>query len=332
MATINSIYYNSPGKQLFIDNNSNQFVISGYRLAVDPTLNRDLLIVNAPNTTGDQGQKGNIAFDDHHMYYCIQENNWVRGKLARWETNFIAPTGGVNVTVPTNWWNLTSNANDSIGSYNFIVPYGTVNFDASNGFTNSTSPGCLLNYTSNLIEPSTLNENFSISFEVKRINNGFLMGNAFGKLGFHFEFVDALGLNAGPYLRFRMSAHVRPFVEYRWVTLRSSNIISDSTYSQIIAINNASTKQITLYVNGDAGLTTSYASTPLQSMYDNPSFQGWAIGANPNGSYFGNPVTSTEYYSSSNIRYMGFWKGKVLTSSDVSYLYNGGSFRRYPFV
>jgi len=171
MATINSIYYNSLGKQLFIDNNTNQFVISGYRLSLDANLNRDLNIVSAPDSTGDFGTKGNIAFDDNHIYYCINTNTWVRARLASWgaglQDPLISPVQ-LPVSPPSNWWEFTSDATDAIGSYNFQNPTSSqISFSAVDGFRNPSYNGCLLNYTSNLIEPSVSNIDFSISFEVK---------------------------------------------------------------------------------------------------------------------------------------------------------------------
>lgn len=325
MSTINSIYYVSQGKQLIIDNNTNQFIVSGYRLSVDPNLNRDLLIVQAPNTTGDIGQKGNIAFDNHHIYYCVDTNKWVRSRLADWSSDLQVPTGSL-VRVPTNWWKFTSNGNDLLGNYNFTQQRLGVNFDSTNGFTNEVPGGCLLNYGSNIIEPSVLNENFSISFEVKRINQGFLMGSANGKLGFYFEYTDSNGLGFGPYLQFAL------ITRNGIVGTRSSSPISTSAFTQVVAINDAASKTIKMYINGTLQSTTSYAAQELFSYYPNPRYQGWGIGASPDGSFDGRAVTSTERYNSSNIRYLGFWKGIILNATEISNLYNGGSFRRYPFV
>ena len=333
MATINSIYYVSQGKQLIIDNNTNQFMVSGYRLSLDPNLNRDLLIVQAPNTTGDIGQKGNIAFDNHHIYYCVNTNKWVRSRLADWTSELTAPEGSL-IRIPTNWWRFTSNGNDLLGNYNFSQQRLGVNFDSTNGFTNPVPGGCLLNYSSNIIEPSVLNESFSISFEVKRIYGGFLMGSAYGKLGFYFEFTDpngsndfgVHGLSLGPYLQFALSTRNGS------VRAVSSTQISSSQFTQVVAINDAASKTIKIYINGTLQGSTSYAAQELFSYYGNPRYQGWGIGSNPDGSFDGRAVNSTERYSSSNIRYLGFWKGIILNDTEISNLYNGGSFRRYPFV
>lgn len=354
MAQINSIYYNSPGKQLLIDNDTNQFIISGYRVVVDPNLNRDLLIVNAPTSTGDRGQKGNIAFDNNHLYYCVDTNRWVRSKLANWgprdgsyagaaSDGVIDPVivGAVLPPTPTNWWPFLSSPAASLGSYQFGV-YGAQVFN-SNGYSNAGG-GYLLNYTSNLVEPSTFNQSFTISFEVKRTSSSaFFMGSAFGKLGFHFAFVNGNKGSRGEFITngdrigFSLGAHrsafpnppvVSFFNDYRWAAVCSNSAISINEHSQIVAVNDAPAQEIRLYVNGEHQQTISYAGTPPGSRYNNPSFQGWAIGANPNGASNAN----TEYNSPNILRQMGFWKGYVLNQTEITALYNEGDFRRYPFV
>ena len=356
MAQINSIYYNSPGKQLLIDNDSNQFIISGYRVVVDPNLNRDLLIVNAPASTGDIGQKGNIAFDDNHLYYCIATNRWVRSKLANWgprdgtyagaaSDGVIDPiAASVVIPTPTNWWPFLSSPASSLGSYQFGT-YGAQVFN-SNGYSNAGG-GFLLNYSSNLVEPSTFNQSFSISFEVKRTSSSaFFMGSPFGKLGFHFQFINGTKGSRGEFttygdrMGFVISAHrstlpsspiVSWYDDYRWFGVCSSAAISTSAHSQIVAVNDAPAQAIRLYVNGEHQQTISYAGTPLVSRYDNPRFQGWAIGASPNGNATSSPL-STEYNSPNILRQMGFWKGYALDQTEITALYNEGNFQRYPFV
>jgi hypothetical protein len=332
-STYNQIFYEAPGKLIKVNDATNEFIISGYRLVVDDNLNRDLLLVNTPQNTGSIGRRGDISFDQHHIYYCSDTNRWVRGRLAQWSSaQDVLPTPNPTptqiITSPTNWWNFTSDGYDAISNYNFINFRGS--FNSTQGYTNNTSyNNCLLNYTSNLVEPSVQNRSFSISFEIKRVNNGFLMGNPFGKLGFHFEFVNAARTSYGPYIDFSLGTHNPP---YDWVRARSSNEISNSSFSQIVATNDAINKEIKLYVNGSLQTTTSYASKTLASVYSNPQYKGWGIGASANGSIGGRPVSSVEYYNSINIRYMGFWIDTVLNQNQITTMYNGGSFKRYPFV
>ena len=130
----------------------------------------------------------------------------------------------------------------------------------------------------------------------------------------------------GPYLGFALST------QNGSVRAVSSTQISFSEFTQVVAINDAASRIIKLYINGTLQASTSYANVSLGSRYSNPSFYGWGIGASPNGSFGSNPVNSTERGNSVNIRYLGFWKGITLNETEISYLYNGGSFRRYPFV
>jgi hypothetical protein len=356
MAEINSLYFKDSSRQLIIDNDTNQFIISGYRVVVDPSLNRDLLIVGAPSSTGDRGQKGNIAFDGSHLYYCIETNKWVRTKMAYWGARDGSYGGGstndgiinpitvtVDVPTPTNWWPFTSNANATLGSYQFqAVPICTFNSD---GFSNDNGYGHLLNYTSNLVEPSILNQDFSISFEIKRRTaGGFIMGQPFGNLGFYFSFINGNKDNRGGFnqdgtkIGFTMNCHLGTLWQYpaydayRWRGVCSIDPISMSVHSQIIGVNEAAAKTIKLYVNGALQGSISYADAPLGSRWTTPSFQGWGIAASPNGSAFGHGANSVEYFSTQTLRQMGFWKGYALSQTDVTKLYNGGDFKRYPFV
>ena len=121
MASLNTIWSVAPNKGLFIDSNTNQFIISGYRLVVDPLLNRDTIKVTTPSSPESIGDRGNIAFDDHHLYYCIGTNKWVRSKLAYWseendqDINLgLTGPGQTYIPIPTNSWKLTSNGSGSL--------------------------------------------------------------------------------------------------------------------------------------------------------------------------------------------------------------------------
>lgn len=367
MANINSIYFNSNSKQLFVDNQSNQFIVSGYRLVLDPTLNRDLLLVNPPISTGDYGRKGNIAFDNNHIFYCVDTNKWLRAKLASWippgADASVYSIEGSGVPTPTNWWplNNTSLGNDIIGgTYNFGALPGpaSVNFgNSSVGFTNTTIGSCLLNYTSNLVQPSIVNENFTLSFEIKRVGAqsyltvpaptfGFIMGSPYGRLGFHLSYANKSNGKTGPYgnrglyeslgnnIQFALGAHqaLFPNSNYRWASVATTTQIDNSNFFQIVCTNDSSNKTIKIYCNGMLEETHNYAATPLGTKYNNPAYQGWGIGAVPRGSSYGTPVNATEYSSQINIKNIGFWRGKAFSQAQVTDLYNGGVFKKYPFV
>jgi len=346
MAELNTIYYNDPNRQLLVNNTTNEFIVSGYRLVVDNTLNRDLLIVTPPPAPTSAGKKGNIAFDKNYVYYCLEDNTWARSTLATWDT--VKPAGlvselegGQKVVIPTpsQWWSFTNTSNANLGDYNFFnygasFSSGGANIPQTTSIPRGTFGNCLLNYSANLVEPSTLNQSWSISFETKRLNvNGlhggqFVLGSAFGKLGFHFEYTNSAGTLAGNHLSFRFSTHVRPFLSYQWAKVQTSNQILDQHYHQVVGVNDSFNKAVFLYFDGVLQGSGKY-TTP-NSMYDNPSFQGFGIGANPNGSS-NSTVNSVEYNTPLVIKNMGFWKGLALTSGNVSALYNNGSFKAFPF-
>ena len=358
MANLNSIWSVAPNKGLFIDSNTNQFIISGYRLVVDPLLNRDTLKVTAPSTSDSIGERGNVAFDDHHLYYCIGTNKWVRSKLAYWseENNEDSNQGltspsQTHIPIPTNSWKLTSNGSDGIGQYHFYS-YGPSRFDTVSGYSNNVG-GYLLNHTSNLIEPSRLNENFTLSFETKRplvpdSLHRFFMGQPFGRLGFSLNWINPGYKNLrgdyqiyGDHLSFYFNTHytvsgTRNF-DYRWLAQSTLTPPSTSEFCQVVVTNETATKLIKLYVNGTLQSTASYAPPYMNvgqnigSFYSNPSYQGWGIGASPNGSV-GTASASVEYHSKIDaLRYMLFWKGTALNQAQVTQLYNNGNFIRYQY-
>jgi len=342
MSELNTIYYNDPNRQLIVNNTTNEFIVSGYRLVIDASLNRDLSLVEAPLSPTSPGKKGNLSFDRNYVYYCLNDNLWARSALASWEgikptplnstleTNEIA-----KIPQPSNWWSFTTDASPSLGDYNF-TSYGSNTFSSSGvyiGNTAGNSSSSLLNYSTNIVEPTTLNQSFSISFETKRLNinnawgNQFVLGSAFGQLGFHFEYTNSNYTSSGDYLTFNFSTHTP--ATYNWTRVKSLNTITGAGYHQIIGVNDSYNKAIILYVDGQLQGSGKYI-TPGSKYYGSP-FKGFGIGANPNGSTDGNPVYNTEYNTKTIIRYMGFWKNYALTSGQVSSLYNNGSFNRFPF-
>jgi len=334
MSQLNTIYYNDPNRQLVVNNNTNELVISGYRLILDQTLNRDVNLVSSPVSTTSPGTKGSLAFDKQYVYYCIDQNTWARSPLSSWSTSEIRSTYSVknmsSLPQASNWWNFTTNSNATYGDYNF-TSIGPNTFSSSGAYV-AGGTSSLVNYSSNLVEPATLNQNFSISFETKRLNinnasnSQFLLGSPFGQLGFHFEYTNSNYTNTGDYLTFSFSTHTPS--TYSWTRVRSLSPITDTGYHQIVGVNNAFNKAITLYIDGILQGSGKY--TAPGSKFFGSAYKGFGIGASPNGSN-GTPVASTEYNTKTIIRNCGFWKNYSLTSGDASNLYNTGSFRVFPF-
>lgn len=346
MATLNPILAENAGKKIYVNDSTQEFIVSGYRLVVDPNLNRDTILVTAPTSPNSPGNRGNISFDNNHMYYCIDTNKWVRSKLATWDSqSYVFPidTGINNIPPPTHWWPFTTNGKSILGNYDFTPQF--VGFSSEGARTSGWNGGNsrLLNYQSNIVEPTTNNEDFTISFETKRfprgyngLSNSFLMGCPFGKLGFHFGYADKssgprdrgdFGLE-GDNLVFAFGIHNTDNFNYRWCSVISTGALIGPNYSGkhflVTAVNKASTKTISLYINGALQETKSYGAPG--TMYQNPAYQGFGIGSSP--TYPGN----SEYNANQIVRNMGFWKGRALTDQQISKIYNTGNFKVYPFV
>jgi hypothetical protein len=351
MAELNTIYYNDPNRQLIVNNVTNEFVVSGYRLVVDGTLNRDLSLVATPLEPTSPGKKGNLAFDKNYVYYCLADNSWSRSALATWES--VKPEAisskkvssfASKIPQPSNWWNFTTNIDATYGDYQFS-PIGAdvaATFSSGGAYLpgatgSNTNQGGFLNFSSNLVEPTTLNESFSISFETRRLNknsawqNQFLLGSIYGKLGFGFEYnLSGQGLNSiiysgGNFLTFKFQV---PGAGPTYQRVQSKTAITDTGYHQIVGVNDSYSKAILLYIDGALQGSGNY--TGPAGFYNNPSFKGFGIGAAPFGS-FNTPVNNTAFSTPTVIRYLGFWKNYALTSGQVSSLYNTGSFNRFPF-
>lgn len=416
MASLNQIFYQAPGKLIQVNDATNEFIVSGYRLVVDKNLNRDLLIVETPSSTGDYGQKGNIAFDNNHIYFCRSTNDWLRGRLAQWKGNdndiFVsAPNNPVNIANPTNWWKLQSPLSNlpngqkytspDLGNYIFIdvgalsenqnryltipisfggkglTPPPSAFFSTTSGYLNypnefNYTTASLLNYSSNLVDLVSFNQDFSISFETRRIPNTsslstMILGNLYGALGFHFRFANKDNLTSGNYLSgqnivFSLSAHTSGLQgpvynsdiywfqpNYlnngnRWINVASNSNISTGTLTQIVATNNATTKEIKLYVNGNLENTKSYQGIPLsvpRGVNKESQAVGIGIGASPVGGissiYFAQKpgagsASSVTQVNNVQVKNLGFWKNKILTQEEITNLYNNGNFISYPFV
>jgi hypothetical protein len=344
MATLNTIYYLNSGKQLYVNNDTNQFVISGYQLSLDPNLNANISLVNPPNLPDSLGQKGTITFDKNHVYYCYADNNWSRARLAGWTVDStVSPIG---ITNPNNWWYFTLNSDPVFGN-DYFFSNGNVTFNSSGVNTSGTNNNGLFCYKTLAIpgwskammyygQPEGLYPNrFSTSFETKRVNSsGFLLGSKYGQLNFHFEF-------SGNYLVFNMpkSAGGGNPVTGQWHKIPSISQFNNSSYYQVVATFDPRNDSLAkFYVNGVLQGSANYHYTTV-SLYNGgfsfntiPQAQGFGIGGTPLGNINGaQPNTLTEN-NKVIVRNLGFWYEYALNQTEITALYNGGTFRKYPFA
>lgn len=348
MAELNTIFYSGNAtKQLLVNNSTNEFIVSGYRLVLDQSLNRDLATVSAPTEVVSVGKKGNIAFDKNYVYYCVEDNVWKRAPLAKWMPSSVAGT----FPKPSHWWSFQdSGANgqgfSQKGDYNFYtysaLPASVPTFNSSGVYLGSSAgidrtryPAgvSLLNFSSNLVEPSSLNQDFTISFETKRLNinatnsitntspRQVILGSQFGKLGFYFEYSTSNGYGLGNFVSFKFSTGLALYASIQ----STSTGITDSFYHQVVGINDSYNKAISLYVDGILQGSGKYPSPGYT--YANPAAQGFAIGGLPLGNVGGRAAATVEANTPLIIRNLGFWKGVALNSGQVKYLYNDRQFR-----
>lgn len=344
MATLNTIYYLNAGKQIFVDNNNNQFVVSGYQLNLDPNLNANISLGNIPASAFSIGKAGTITFDKNYIYYCHTENNWSRTRLASvWENDSaVSPAG---ITNPNNWWYFTLNPDPVLGN-DYFNSNGNITFNSNGANTSGTNNNGLFCSTTLVIpgwskamiyygQPEDLYPNsFSTSFETKRVNsNGFLLGSKYGQLNFHFEF-------SGNYLVFNMpkAAGGNPTTG-EWHKIPSISQFNNSSYYQVVATfdprNNSLAK---FYVNGVLQGSANYHYTTV-SLYNGgfsfntiPQARGFGIGGTPLGNINGSQNNALTENNNVIVRNLGFWSNYALTQTEATRLYNGGTFRKYPFV
>lgn len=346
MATLNTIYYLNSGKQLFVDNNSNQFVVSGYKLSLDPNLNANITLGNTPTLPNDIGVAGTIAFDKKFVYYCWADNNWSRARLASWtNNNTITPSAAV--TNPNYYWYFTINGEAQLGDTSFIPSPNNPTFNANGVTTNSTGlyANGLYAYT-NFSFPGWTKaalyyglpegfypNSFSVAFETKRINSsGFLLGSKYGQQNFHFEF-------SGNYLLFRMPKGNGGTPDTgNWHSIRSINQFNNTNHYQVVATFEPRDNSLAnFYVNGVLQGSANYHYSTVSLYNAGFSFstiqqaRGFGIGGTPLGNINGDQSNTLSERNSSIVRNLGFWNNYVLTQTEITALYNGGSFRKFPF-
>jgi hypothetical protein len=226
--------------------------------------------------------------------------------------------------------------------YNFTAGYpgGGYTFSQQDGLSTIATPGgCLFNNTSpNFVEQAFNNpQSFSISFETKRTVDyssqpyAFLLGNPFGMLGFHFEFVNSNHTAKGNHISFSLGLHE---YEYTWVRAISPSPLNLNTTYQIVGVHDyfgisestgLPNGRLKLYINNSLVATSNYNGN-IWAMYTNPWYQGCGLGCTTTS------PGKAEYFSQIKLKNLGFWNNKVLSQNSISALYNGGNFRSYPFV
>jgi hypothetical protein len=234
--------------------------------------------------------------------------------LAFWNLNNASSLS----TIPSNFGSYTLNKPpNASGAFNTSVQ-GKIN-NALN--FNGTSQGLWTN--EQLWNMTTNRTSFSVSYWWKTTAtnaNITLMGNAFGPMGFHFDYYGTTGaVPAGTGISFRMNRGVFP---YTWNTAYSNEALSVDTWYHIVGTFNVSTSTMKLYVNGilkNTNSSVTFGASP--TAYPQPTYTGFAL----NGSVTKtSPGSGKEYGSNQSFDAVGFWT-RDLTIEEITTLYNGGN-------
>jgi hypothetical protein len=153
------------------------------------------------------------------------------------------------------------------------------------------------------------------------------MGNAFGSMGFHFDYYNfghgydgSSDLNwvPGSYgISFRMSGPDGP---YQWNAIYANEATPNNTWTLVTATYDLPTTTMKLYLNGV--LKASYSGAVI-GQNSEPGWHGFAL----NGTVVGE---GKEYGVNQCFDALGFWN-VALTDSEIQFLYNSGTGRQWPF-
>jgi hypothetical protein len=172
---------------------------------------------------------------------------------------------------------------------------------------------------------------FSVSFWHKIPDNTqdpfTVMGNAFGSMGFHFDYYNfghgydgSYDLNwvPGSYgISFRMSGSADP----AWNAIYANEATPNNTWTLVTATYDLPTTTMKLYLNGVLKASYNNANT---GEFINPDWHGFAL----NGSVM---PDGKEYGVNQCFDALGFWS-RALNQNEISILYNGGNGRQYKFI
>ena len=225
------------------------------------------------------------------------------------------------------FWNLDGLSNATIIGANFGnfslnrfgTTYTTVVGKIRNGvFFNGSSQGMFTNQQlwNRNTNPTV---SFTVSFWWRIPNNNVtqtIMGNAFGTMGFHFDYYNTSFPVASRGVSFRTLRTGSPL---NWNATFHKTLINANEWTHICGTYNNSTSTMNLYVNGSLVDTNSSATfTSVQQT----TWHGFAL----NGSV---RLSDKEYGDLQNYDAVGFWN-RALTQDEVTVLYNNGNGLQFP--
>lgn len=211
---------------------------------------------------------------------------------------------------------VTDNSDNQLYNLNVFNGYSSVPGKIKNGFyfQNSTQGMWTNQQLWNFINQQT---SFSVSYWIKLENvssTQTLMGNAFGTMGFHFDYYPS----GNPYgVSFRMHKALGFTGQTSdWHLTHSNEALNTNTWYHIVGTYDLSTTTMRLYINGV--LKNINTSAVIGNQYpNNNSWHGFAL----NGSVL---PGGKEYGSGQSYDAVGFWT-RTLNPSEILSLYNSGN-------
>lgn len=214
------------------------------------------------------------------------------------------------------YWKLESNSNDSVNSNNgsdTAITYSSGNGKIGNGagFNGTTSKILVPDSTSWTMG----NGDFSVSFWVKRTISGaleLLCGQS-----------DNAGLNTSIsfLVRFNADNTVRGSAAFSstLVNCESVGTISDTNWHHIVFVRDTGSALLRLYIDNAADGTVFFSNA--NNLNDSTNSMG-----------IGCVGDFASLFLAGSMDEVGIWKGKCLSPTEVSLLYNGGNGLQYSFL
>jgi len=248
--------------------------------------------------------------------YAIYSSPYVQNGKLRIKTPPPFPTNGLLAFWRLNNPDGLSTISSDFGSYtlNTYGGYSSVAGKIDNAFNfSSSSEGVWTNQQIlNILDNPT---SFSVSFWVKLTNNSSaytLMGNAFGSMGFHFDYINDDSYYGGTNYGINMNMSIGG--NYNWQRIFAREFASTDTWYHVVGTYNYSSTTMKLYINGVLKDTNTNAIIGQNSA---PTWHGFALnGSVQNG--------GKEYGNNESYDALGFWN-RDLTISEIAELYNGGN-------
>lgn len=261
------------------------------------------------STKGGTSKLNQKKYIDLLPVVSIPSIDTVDGLIAFWDLD---NANGLS-TIPASYGSFTLNTYGDYSSVNGKIKNGFGFTDSSQGlWTNEQLWNLLTNPTS-----------FSVSYWIKLpdVSSAItLMGNAFGNLGFHFDYINDDSFYGGSNYGFNMNMSTVGG-PYAWERTFAKELAVANQWYHIVGTYDYPTTTMRLYVNGVLKDTNTNAIIGENSL---PDLGGFAINGSVLDGY-------KEYGANEIYDAIGFWN-KTLNQNEISSLYNNGNGKQFSTV